>query len=430
MSIVNREKYKKRIIDVSVERYLKRFGSVCIEGPKWCGKTWTASFHSNSEFLISSAEGNYQNKRLAEMSPFLVLEGDSPRLIDEWQDVPSLWDAVRIEVDKRDERGQFILTGSAGPKAKKKPLHSGAGRIGKLRMNTMSLFETGDSTGDVSLKELCEDGIVSPKLLNTEISLKKIVYYITRGGWPGNQDADPEDALLLPDSYVKAILDKDIYEFEGETYDRKKMLSLLRSLARNESTTISNNKLLEDIKDHRDESLSENTVSSYLSALDRLFLINNQQPFSSNIRSSVRVKNMEKRHLVDTSLACSLLNATPERLLGDLNTLGFLFESLCIHDLRIYADFFDAKVMHYQDYKDREIDAVVEMRDGSWCAFEIKLGANQIESAAKNLLKIKSEIEKDDGIPPKELCVISGMANAIETRPDGVHVIPITALKN
>ncbi len=430
MSSVNREKYIKRIIDPILVRYLNRFGAVCIEGPKWCGKTWTASYHSKSEFLVSLSAGDYHNKRLAEMSPFLVLQGDNPRLIDEWQDVPALWDAVRIETDKRGEKGLFVLTGSAGPRKDKKPLHSGAGRIGKLKMDTMSLYETGDSTGDVSLKELCEHGILRPKLVDKESNLEELAYYIARGGWPGNQGVSLEDALLLPDSYIAAILDKDINEFENETYERKKMLSLLRSLARNESTTASNNKLLNDIKNYKDESLSENTVSSYLNVLDRLFLLNNQQPFSSNIRSSVRVKNKEKRHLIDTSLACSLLNASPERLMNDLNTFGFLFESLCYHDLKIYAQSFDAKVLHYQDYKDKEIDAVVEMRDGSWCAFEIKLGANQIDAAAENLIKIKSDIEREKGNPPKELCVISGLANAVETRRDDVHVIPITALKN
>lgn len=419
--------YKPRIIDNMIDEYLKAFGAVCIEGAKWCGKTWSSIYHSNSSIMIGNPEGNFQNKKLAETAPNIVLEGEKPRLIDEWQEVPRLWDAVRYEVDKTAEKGQFILTGSATPNHKG-ILHSGAGRIGKLRMRPMSLYESGDSTGDISLQDLC-NGNMKEKLTG-EVDLRKIIEFIIRGGWPGNLNVPIERAGLLPESYIDAILDDDVYRIDGVKRDINKMRLLLRSLARNESTTVTNKTLKRDIKEIDDEDIDIDTVASYLDIFTRLFILDNQKPFAENIRSSVKVKQSEKRHFVDPSLPCSLLKATPEKLLNDLNTLGFLFEALCGRDLKIYAESFRANLYHYQDYKDREIDAVVELENGEWCAFEIKLGANQIDEASENLLKIKDEIKKENGKTPKTLCVICGLANAAYKRPDGVYVVPITALKN
>ena len=419
--------YKPRIIDNMIEEYLKAFGAVCIEGAKWCGKTWSSIYHSNSSIMIGNPEGNFQNKKLAETAPSIALEGERPRLIDEWQEVPRLWDAVRYEVDKTAEKGQFILTGSATPNHKG-ILHSGAGRIGKLRMRPMSLYESGDSTGDVSLRDLC-NGNMKEKLTG-EVDLRKIIEFIVRGGWPGNLNVPIERAGLLPESYINAILDDDVYRIDGVKRDTNKMKLLLRSLARNESTTVTNKTLKKDIKEIDDEDIDIDTVAAYLDIFTRLFILDNQKPFAENIRSSVKVKQSEKRHFVDPSLTCSLLKATPEKLLNDLNTLGFLFEALCERDLKIYAESFRANVYHYQDYKDREIDAVVELENGDWCAFEIKLGANQIDEASENLLKIKDEIKKEKGKAPKILCVICGLVNAAYKRPDGVYVVPITALKN
>lgn len=419
--------YKPRIIDNMIEEYLKAFGAVCIEGAKWCGKTWSSIYHSNSSIMIGNPEGNFQNKKLAETAPSIALEGERPRLIDEWQEVPRLWDAVRYEVDKTAEKGQFILTGSATPNHKG-VLHSGAGRIGKLRMRPMSLYESGDSTGDVSLRDLC-NGNMKEKLTG-EVDLRKIIEFIVRGGWPGNLNVPIERAGLLPESYINAILDDDVYRIDGVKRDTNKMKLLLSSLARNESTTVTNKTLKKDIKEIDDEDIDIDTVAAYLDIFTRLFILDNQKPFAENIRSSVKVKQSEKRHFVDPSLTCSLLKATPEKLLNDLNTLGFLFEALCERDLKIYAESFRANVYHYQDYKDREIDAVVELENGDWCAFEIKLGANQIDEASESLLKIKDEIKKEKGKAPKILCVICGLVNAAYKRPDGVYVVPITALKN
>ena len=357
-----------------------------------------------------------------------MLEGETPRLIDEWQEVPPLWDAVRYKVDQTAQKGQFILPGSAPPNHQG-ILHSGAGRIARLRMRPMSLWESGDSRGKVSLEQLCQ-GKLTPAMTG-EVDLKKLIELIIRGGWPGSLGLTLEQAALLPAQYLDAVIDDDVYRMDGVKRDTQKMRLLLRSLARNESTTATNKTLMKDIQAVDDEDIDGNTVAAYLDIFKRLFITDNQPPFSSGIRSSVRVKQAEKRHFADPSLACALLKATPASLLGDLETLGFLFEALCERDLRIYAESFGAQLYHYQDYKNQEIDAVVELPDGQWCAFEIKLGANQIDAAALNLLEIKKQIEADPkGKPPAVLCVLCGMANAAYQRPAGVFVVPVTALKN
>ncbi|MCQ2445714.1 MAG: DUF4143 domain-containing protein [Clostridia bacterium] len=419
--------YRPRIIDKQVDEYLSAFGAVCIEGPKWCGKTWTSAFHSKSEIYIGDPAGNFQNRQLAELSPELVLDGETPRLIDEWQEVPPLWDAVRYKVDKTHEKGQFILTGSATPN-RKGILHSGAGRIARLRMRPMSLYESGDSSGKVSLYGLCHSDLTPA--MTGDVSLKELIELIIRGGWPGSLGLSLKQASLLPVEYLNAVIDDDVFRIDGIRRDTTKMRLLLRSLARNESTTATNKTLIKDIKAIDDQDIDGNTVSSYLDILKRLFLTDNLPPFSTGIRSSVRIKQAEKRHFADPSLACAMLRATPESLMNDLETLGFMFEALCERDLRIYAESFGANLYHYQDYRNQEIDAVIELPEGDWCAFEIKLGANQIDTAAANLLSIKKQIEEDPkGKPPAVLCVICGRSNAAYRRADGVFVVPITALK-
>ena len=424
---MERKDYRPRLIDNIIDSYLEAFGAVCVEGPKWCGKTWTSSYHCKSEIMLGNPDGNFQNRQLAQMSPSLVLEGETPRLIDEWQEVPQLWDAVRYKVDQNGNKGQFILTGSATPNHKG-ILHSGAGRIAKLRMRPMSLFESGNSSGDISLKDICE-GRIEPKI-SGEVDLRKLIDFIIRGGWPANQETTLKQAAYLPIQYIRAVLDDDVYRIDNVKRDKHKMELLLRSLARNEATTVTNKKLKNDIKEIDDEDIDVETVAAYLDVFQRLFLTDNQKPFEAKLRSSIRIKQAEKRHLSDPSLAAALLNATPEMLLNDLNTLGFLFEALCERDLKIYAESFDAELYHYQDYNNNEMDAVIAMPDGKWCGFEIKLGANQIDMAAENLIKIKNEIKASGGIAPDSLCVICGLSNAAYQRPDGVFVVPITALRN
>lgn len=422
----DRSQYKSRVIDTQVEQYLQTFGAVCIEGPKWCGKTWTSSYHSNSHIYIGDPANNFQNRQLAEISPALVLEGETPRLIDEWQEVPSLWDAVRHMVDTRAKKGQFLLTGSSTPK-RKGVLHSGAGRIATLRMRTMSLYESGESSGDVSLQALC-NGELQPTMTG-EVSLYDLARYIVRGGWPGNLDISEDNISLLPSSYIDAILNDDTQRIDGKRYDSSKMRQLLRSLARNESTTATNKKLLDDIREESGALIDGDTLATYLDVFRRLFLLDDQEPFSTNIRSSIRIKQAAKHHFCDPSLACALLKATPQKLINDLTTFGFLFEALCERDLKIYAASFGAEVYHYQDYRNREIDAVIELQNGNWCAFEIKLGANQIDQAAATLIQLREHIVAEGGSGPSVLCVLCGLTNAAYQRPDGVFVVPLTALR-
>ena len=422
------ENYKKRIVDDKIERYLKLFGAISIEGPKYCGKTWAGRYHSNSEILLHKTTGEQSNNvELAKMSPSIVLEGEKPRLIDEWQEATNLWDEIRIDVDKTGLKGQYILTGSSTPN-REGIAHSGAGRYGKIHLRTMSLYESGDSTGNISLEDLCNNKFKGKA--TGEVDLRNLAMLIIRGGWPANLKYSAKDASEAIEEYINLIIDDDLYRLDGVKRDKHKVRLLLKSLARNESTTVSNMTLKKDINEKDHEDIDIDTLASYLNALNKLFLLDNDEPFSTNVRSSVRVKQSEKRHFADPSIACSLLNIREEnKLINDLETFGFLFEAMVERDLKVYADSFNAKCYHYQDYQDKEIDSVIELKNGEWCAFEIKLGANQIEKAANDLLNLKKKIEDEDGKVPSVLCVICGLTNAAYQRPDGVYVVPITALK-
>lgn len=423
------ENYKGRIADKKVERYLKLFGAISIEGPKYCGKTWVGRYHSNSETLLHKTTGESSNNvELAKLYPELILEGKKPKLIDEWQEATNLWDEIRVDVDRTGLKGQYILTGSSTPN-RLGIAHSGAGRYGKIHLRTMSLYESGDSTGDISLEKLCNNEF--KEKATGEVDLKNLAKLIIRGGWPANLNYSAKEASEAVGEYIKLIINDDLYRLDGINRDKHKVELLLKSLARNESTTASNMTLKRDICTVDNEDIDIDTLATYLDALNRLFLLDNDEPFSTNIRSSVRVKQAEKRHFADPSIACSILNIREEsKLIGDLNTFGFLFEAMVERDLKIYADSFNAKCYHYQDYQGREIDSIVELEDGEWCAFEIKLGPHQIEKAANNLLDLKQQIEKENGKIPKMLCVICGLASAAYKRPDGVYVVPITALKD
>ncbi|MPM10909.1 hypothetical protein SDC9_57246 [bioreactor metagenome] len=415
--------YRPRVIDELVEQYLQAFGAICIEGPKWCGKTWTAHMHAKSAFLVSDPAGNFQNRQLAQLDPSIVLDGQFPRLIDEWQEVPSLWDAVRFKVDDQAVKGQFILTGSATPK-RRGVMHSGTGRIARLRMMSMSLYESGDSTGFISLKDICNS--VYETKLTGEVQLRTIAALILRGGWPGSIGLSTKNAVLIPRMYLKNVVDDDVDKIDDTKRDKAKMRLLLRSLARNESTTVGKKKLKDDMMGVEKDSIDEDTITEYLDVFTSLFILENQKPYGASLRSSLSIRQAEKRHFTDPSFACSLLGITQEdKLIGNLQTFGFMFEALCVRDLRIYAQAFGGELYHYQDYENNEIDAVIEMPDGSWSAFEIKLGANQIDAAAQSLLKIQAKFLK----PASSLCVICGLSNAAYRRPDGVYVVPLTALR-
>ena len=422
--------YKPRLIDKQIESSLKAYGAVNIAGAKWIGKTWAGRKYANSEFLLMDSSGNYQNRRLAETDISLIFEGNTPRLIDEWQEVPEIWDATRYKCDEDGVKGKYILTGSTVlPKSKlDKIKHSGAGRIKKLKMYPMSLYESGDSTGDVSLKDIYNNKVKSKK--TSDINLKDIIKLVLRGGFPGSIDVPFDEAIKLPKEYIKEIIDTDISRISDSNRDLNKMMLLLRSLSRNESTTSSIAKLKEDIKGVDNSDIDVKTITEYLNDLSKLYLIENQLPFNSNIRSSMRVKQLEKRHFVDPSIATSLLNMTVDKCVNDLLSFGFFFESMVVRDLRIYAEANNWNLYHYQDYDGNEFDAVIEFDDGNYAAFEIKLGAKQIDEAANNLIRISNLIKEKGGKSPKSLCVICGLTNAIYTRSDNVIVIPITALKD
>ena len=309
--IADKSNYKPRIVDELIEKDLRIFGAVCIEGPKWCGKTWTSSYHANSEFFVGDPNGNFSNRAIAELEPYTVLKGETPRLIDEWQEVPSLWDATRAFVDQNNKKGQIILTGSSTPMYKG-VLHSGTGRIKSIRMNTMSLYESGDSSGTISLKDLFDNKFESKILEYT--NLDKLAYLIVRGGWPGNITAKEDECDELALSYMDNVAKTDLKQLDKDIdYNEHKAKLILKSLARNESTTASNQSILKDIIENDSSSISKNTLIKYLNAFDRMFLFNNQEPFSPNIRSSLRVKQMEKRHFSDPAMACAMLKLTPKK---------------------------------------------------------------------------------------------------------------------
>lgn len=422
------ENYKKRIMDEKIEEYLNLFGAICIEGPKYCGKTWAGRYHANSETLLHTTTGEDSNEvMLAKISPKIILEGEKPKLIDEWQEATNLWDEIRTDVDKTGLKGQYILTGSSTPN-RKGISHSGAGRFGKIHLRTMSLYESGDSSGLISLKDICYGKDISKA--TGEVDLRKLAYLIIRGGFPGYINYTSDQARKAVREYIDLIINDDLYRLDGINRDKHKMQLLLKSLARNESTTVTNTTIKNDIKEIDNEDIDKDTLASYLNALDKLFLLDNDEPYSTNIRSSIRVKQSEKRHYADPSIACALLNLTEDKLINDLETFGFLFESMVERDLKIYAESFGAKNYHYQDYLNREVDHVIELEDGNWCCFEIKLGANAIDDAAQHLIELRNSIREEKGHAPTVLCVICGLSNAAYQRPDGVYVVPITALKN
>lgn len=424
---MNNKDYKKRIIDETLKKYLETFGALLIEGPKWCGKTWTGSNASNSVFLLADPKNNFNNKQIALLNPDIVLNGDNPRLIDERQEVPSLWDAVRGRVDESAKKGQFILTGSSAVD-KSKYIHSGTGRIAHLKMRTMSLYESGFSDGVISLKDICYGTAID--CLTQNASLDKLIDCVLIGGWPSTIGMSVDQSIIVAKEYIKSVLNEDIYKVDNVKRDKHKVELLLKSLARNEATTVTNKTLKNDIKEKDYDDVDANTITNYLNLLNDLYLVENIPPYSSRIRSSLRVKQSEKRHFVDPSLPCAILHLTKDKLLNDLDYFGFLFESMVERDLLTYVDSFNAKLYHYQDYANNEFDAVIELEDSSWCGFEIKLGANQIDEAAKNLVRINSKIIEDGGKPAKSLCVICGLVNAAYKRPDGVYVVPFTSLKN
>ena len=420
---LKKEGYKERLIDKKIEECLKIFGAVSIVGPKYCGKTWTSLAHSKSVKYINSNDKKLYT--LAQMDVNQILVGEYPILIDEWQLIPSIWDCVRRKCDEDKIKGKFILTGSATEKENTID-HSGAGRICKLDMGTMSLFESGESDGYVSLNDLFKN-IEFKGHLTKELSLEDIANLIMRGGSPDNMENTPKESQLIVKSYIKDILDKDINEIDGVKRDRNKMEMLLKSLARNESSLASNETLIKDVIENEYDSINKETVGEYLNVLDKLHLIQNQQAFNPNVRSRENVGKTAKRHFTDPSIVCGLLNLNYDKMISDLNTFGFLFESLVERDLRIYSKYNNGELRHFRNnVSGLEIDSIVINEEGEYGAIEIKLGSNQIEEAKTNLLKFYEKVDKK----PKFMCIICGLWNNVMKDPDtGIYIIPINALK-
>ena len=422
---LRRKEYIDRLVDKKIEEYLSIFGAVSIEGPKWCGKTWTSLNHANSVVLLDEEE----MKEKAKLSLDLILEEERPELIDEWNLIPEVWDAVRRKCDETTKKGNYILTCSTkltDEKQKEKIHHSGAGRIGKIQMHTMSLYESGDSTGKVSIQDMLNGTLKNE--LNDKITLQELANLIIRGGWPSNIKTPEDKAGILPKSYIEAILDSDIND--DKKRDKNKMTMLLKSLARNEASIANKNTLLKDIGEYANEKEtieSRITIDDYLDVLNRLHITENQNAYSENYRSPNRLGKSVKRHFTDPSLACSCLDLTKDKLINDPKTFGFMFEALVERDLRIYMEYLDGKLYHFRDNVTRlEADAILEFSDGEYAAVEIKLGYREVDNAKKSLLNLYSNMVKK----PKFMCVIVGFSDVIAKDPEtGIYIVPITALK-
>ena len=422
---LRKKEYINRLIDKKIEEYLSIFGAVSIEGPKWCGKTWASLNHANSVVLLDDDE----IKEKAKLSLDLILNEEKPELIDEWNLIPEVWDAVRRKCDETTQKGNYILTCSTkltDDEQKAKIHHSGAGRIGKIHMYTMSLFESGDSSGKASILDMYNNKLQNS--LNDKITLDKLANLIIRGGWPSNININEEKANIIPKSYIEAILEKDIHD--DKKRDINKMTMLLKSLARNETTIASKNTLLKDIEDYANEKEiieSRITIDDYLDILNRLHITENQNAYNENYRSPERVGKSVKRHFTDPSLACACLDLTKNKLINDLKTFGFMFEALVERDLRIYIEYLGGKLYHFRDnVTGLEVDSILEFDDGEYAAIEIKLGFRQVEEAKQNLLNFYNNMIKK----PKFMCVVVGYTDVIAKDPEtGIYIVPITALK-
>jgi len=418
-------KYYDRLLDEKLPLYLETFGSVLIEGPKWCGKTTTASKHAKSILKMQDPGQVKNNLLIADTAPQLLLEGEKPRLIDEWQAAPVLWDSVRVAVDESGETGQFILTGSATPSSES-TMHTGTGRIARLLMRTMSLFESLDSTGSVSLKTLFAGaGVEGSK---SKLDIRDIAFLTCRGGWPQSVGKKEVSALLIADQYVKSVYNQDIHNVDGSSKNPLRVQQFLKSYARNVQTLAKNVTIMEDMLPN-DLEITAPTMHSYHNALRRLFIIEETPAWAPNIRSKTAIRTSSKRGFVDPSIAAALLGQTPDSLLKDFELFGLLFEALCVRDLRIYAEQMDGQVFHYRDNHGLECDAVIRLNNSDFALVEVKLGGKAEEMAAEDLIKLENLLVSKGFAPPKFKMILTGGEYAY-TRKDGVLVVPLGCLKH
>ena len=416
--------YISRICDKELQEVLSSVGAVLIEGAKWCGKTSTAENIAHSVLLMQDPDKTKQYQQIADTKPSLLLQGATPRLLDEWQVSPVLWDAVRFEVDKRQEAGQFILTGSAVP-TDNVTAHTGTGRIARILMRTMSLYESKESNGTVSLMDLF-NGMQDIESMS-DLCIEQIAFCICRGGFPAAIGKSERAALRMPVDYIEAVINNDVSRVDEVEKNPNKVRLLLRSLARNISTMASFQTILEDVE-ATEETISDKTLSSYYNALRRIFVVEPLPAWSPKLRSKTAIRTSSKHHFVDPAIATSVRRISPDALLKDFEYFGLLFEALCTRDIRIYAQHNDGDVFHYRDKSGLEADLIVQLRNGSWGAIEVKLGSKQIEEAAGNLLKLKNKINTDKMREPSFLMVLTGGQYAFR-RQDGVFIVPIGCLK-
>lgn len=422
-------KYKHRIADRILERKVLGKGAVLIEGPKWCGKTTTAKQLSKSILDLGDSSVLMQSSQLIEIGPKALLEGKTPRLIDEWQALPTIWDCIRSEVDRRGEPSQFILTGSSVLPEAEETIHSGTGRFAYIKMRTMSLYESGESTGSISLSDLFEGK--SFEVLQNEMDIDELAYLICRGGWPWATLIPKEVALDQAFDYVDSVVQKDIQRVDKIKRSPDRARLLLRSYARNISQQISYATIRKDMLANDASTLDEDTVADYVKALKKLFIIEDLAAWNPNIRSKAAIRTSDTRHFVDPSIGTAALRLGPKDLINDLQSFGLFFEDLVVRDLRVYAEALDGELYHYRDSSGLECDTVLHRRNGSYALLEVKIGGeNRINEGAANLLALAKNIDTNKMSAPSFMAVIIGVGKYAYQRKDGVYVIPIGCLKD
>lgn len=423
------KQYRRRIADQILQRKLQGKGAVLIEGPKWCGKTTTAEQMAKSFLYMNDPKTMRQNLSMAEIDPARLLQGETPRLVDEWQLAPKLWDAVRFEVDHRHDLGQFILTGSAVPPETDEIKHSGTGRVSWLTMRTMSLYESGESTGEVSLQEL----FAAPEKISDTSSadIERLAFFICRGGWPQAIDMESELALDQAIDYYDGVVHSDINRADNINKNPERVKRLMRSFARMQGTQTPNSVIGEDIRVNDDGPINEETVGRYIGALKKIFVVEDMPAWNPNLRSKTAIRTSDTRYYTDPSIAAAALGLGPDDLLADLNTFGLLYETLAVRDLRVYAGSLGGQVYHYRDKDGLECDAVVHLRNGAYGLIEIKLGGDKlIEEGVKTLQALTEKIDTGKMKAPSFLMVLTGVGDYAYRRQDGVYIVPIATLKN
>lgn len=417
--------YKPRIADVQLTNALRRIGAVLVQGPKWCGKTTTAEQASSSVIYLDDPEKQSLYNQTAEINIRALLQGETPRLLDEWQLIPRLWDAVRFEVDHRKSEGQFILTGSAVPPITNEINHSGTGRFARITMRTMSLWESGDSSGNVSLRWLFEKHDEQPEGMS-KIDINQLAFLICRGGWPNTIDKGAADALALSFDYYDAVVESDISRVDGVRRNAEWVRRLMRSLSRHQGMQVPIESIRQDMLTNESAPLGESSFAQYINALRAIFVIDDMPAWNPNLRSKTAIRTSDTRYFNDPSIATAALGIGPADLVNDLNTMGLLFETLAVRDLRVYAQALDGNVYHYRDKNGLECDAVVHLRNGRYGLIEIKLGGKTlIEEGAKTLKSLAEKIDTTRMQEPSFMMVLTGVGDYPFRRSDGVYVVPI-----